>query len=60
MVLDLSLVLRWGTNCMLIHLKMLVDELVLMVRISGRVVIQMCMGYLGKKCVLMLRVFGWL
>ena len=35
---------------MLVHLKMLIDELVLMVRISVRVVFQRCME---NKCVLM-------
>ena len=33
---------------MLVHLKMLVDELVLVVLISVRVVLQKCMGYLEK------------
>ena len=32
---------------------MLVDELVLVVPISVRVVLQRCMDYLEKKCVLM-------
>ena len=52
-LLDLSLVARWDISYMLVHLKMLVDELVLMVRISVRVVLQRCMDYLEKKCVLM-------
>ena len=43
---------------MLVHLKVLVDGLVLMVLISVRVVPQKCMGYLEKKCVLMLRTLG--
>ena len=38
---------------MLVHLKMLVDELVLVVLISVPVVLQKCMGCLEKKCVLM-------
>ena len=38
---------------MLVHIKMLVDELVLVVLISVRVVLQRCMDCLGKKCVLM-------
>ena len=38
---------------MLVHLKMLVDELVLVVLISVRVVLQRCMDCLEKKCVLM-------
>ena len=40
------------------ELKVLVDEHVLMVRISVRVVPQKCMGYLEKKCVLMFEDFG--
>ena len=36
---------------MLVHLEVPVAELVLMVQISGRVVLQKCMGYLGKKFV---------
>ena len=43
---------------MLVHLKVLVDGLVLMVLISMRVVLQKCMGYLEKKCVLMFRDLG--
>ena len=39
----------WGTNYMLVHLGVPVAELVLMVRISERVVPQKCMGYLEKK-----------
>ena len=38
---------------MLVHLKMLVDELVLVVLISVRVVLQRCMDCLENKCVLM-------
>ena len=41
---------------MLVHLKVLVDQLVLMVRISVRVVLQKSMGYLEKKCLLTLRI----
>ena len=44
---------------MLVHLKVLVDGLILMVLISVRVVLQKCMGYLEKKCVLMCGDFGW-
>ena len=40
-------------NYMLVPLGVPVAELVLMVRISERVVLQKCMGYLGKKCVWM-------
>ena len=40
-------------NYMLVHLGVPVAELVLMVRISKRVVLQKCMGYLGKK-------FAWM
>ena len=40
-----------GTNYMLVHLGMLVAELVLMVQISERVVLQKYTGYLGKKFV---------
>ena len=39
----------WGINYMLVHLGMPVAELVLAVRISERVVLQKCMGYLEKK-----------
>ena len=42
-----------GTNYMLVHLGVPVAELVLMVQIIGRVVLQKCMGYLGKKFVWM-------
>ena len=38
-------------NYMLVHLGVPVAELVLMVRISERVVLQKCMGYLGKNFV---------
>ena len=41
----------WGINYMLDHLVMPVAELVLVVRISERVVLQKCMGYLEKKFV---------
>ena len=37
------------TNYMLVHLEVPVAELVLMVRISERVVLQKCMDYLEKK-----------
>ena len=40
-----------GTNDMLVHLEVLVAELVLVVQISERVVLQKYMGYLGKKFV---------
>ena len=40
-----------GTSYMLVHLEVSVAELVLMVQISERVVLQNCMGYLGKKVV---------
>ena len=43
----------WGKNNMLVHLGMLVAELVLVVQISERVVLQKCTGYLGKKFVWM-------
>ena len=43
----------WGTNYMLVHLEVPVAELVLMVRISERVVHQKCMDYLEKKFVWM-------
>ena len=45
---------------MLVYLKVLVDGLVLMVLINVRVVLQKCMGYLEKKCVLMFGESGWL
>ena len=47
-----------GINYMLVHLGVPVAELVLMVRISERVVLQKCMGYLGKKFVWMSGGFG--
>ena len=47
-----------GINYMLVHLGVPVAELVLMVRISERVVLQNCMGYLGKKFVWMFGGFG--
>ena len=47
-----------GTSYMLVHLGVPVAELVLMVRISERVVLQMCMGYLGKRFVWMFGGFG--
>ena len=59
-LLDLSLVVRWGINYMLVHLKVLVDGLVQMVLISVRVVPQKCTDYLERKCVLMFEDFGWL
>ena len=43
---------------MLIHLEMLVAEPVLVVRISGRVVLRKCTGYLEKKCVWLFGGFG--
>ena len=48
----------WGTNYKLVHLGMLVAELVLEVRINGRVVLRMCTGYLEKKFVWMFGGFG--
>ena len=48
----------WGTNYMLFHLGVPVAELVLMVRISERVVLQKCMGYLENKFVWMYGGFG--
>ena len=45
---------------MLVHLKVLVDGLVLMVLISVCIVLQKCMGYLEKKIVFMFGCFGWL
>ena len=39
------------TSYMLVHLEVLVVELVLVVQISERVVLQRYMGYLGKKFV---------
>ena len=47
-----------GTSYMLVHLGLPVAELVLMVRISERVVIQKCMGFLGKKFVWIFGGFG--
>ena len=52
------LVVMWGTSYMLVHLGVPVAELVLMVRISERVVLQKCMDYLGKKFVWMFGVLG--
>ena len=40
-----------GTSYMLVHLEVLVVELVLVVQISERVVLQRYMGYLEKKFV---------
>ena len=40
-----------GTSYMLVHLEVPVAELVLMVQIGDCVVLQKCMGYLGKKFV---------
>ena len=48
----------WGTNYMLVPLGVPVAELVLMVRISERVVLQKCMGYLEKKFVWRFGDFG--
>ena len=48
----------WGIKNMLVHLGMPVAELVLMVRISERVVLQKCMGYLEKKFVWIFGGFG--
>ena len=48
----------WGINYMLVHLGMLVAELVLVVRINGRVILRKCMGYLEKKFVGMFGGFG--
>ena len=59
-LLDLSLVVRWGINCKLVHLKVLVRGLFRIVLISVRVVLQKCMGYLEKKYVLTFEDFGWL
>ena len=47
-----------GTSYMLVHLEVPVAELVPMVQISERVVLQKCMDYLGKKFVWMFRGFG--
>ena len=40
-----------ATSYMLVHLEVLVAELVLVVQISERVVLQRYMGYLGNKFV---------
>ena len=48
----------WGTNYMLVHLEVPVVELVLMVRISERVVLRKCLDYLEKKFVWMFGDFG--
>ena len=48
----------WGTSYMLVHLGVPVAELVLMVRISERVVLQKCIDYLGKKLVWVFGSFG--
>ena len=47
-----------GFSYLLVHLGVPVAELVLMVQISERVVLQKCMSYLGKKFVWMLGGFG--
>ena len=47
-----------GTNYMLVYLEVPVAELILMVLISERVVLQKCMDYLGKKFVWMFGGFG--
>ena len=47
-----------GTSYMLVHLEMPVAELVLIVQISERVVLQKCMGNLGKKFVWKFGGFG--
>ena len=47
-----------GINYMLVHLGMPVAELVPVVRISERVVLQKCMGYVEKKFVWMIGVLG--
>ena len=52
-LLDYDLVARWGINYMLVHLKVLGDELDIMVQIVVRVVLQKCMDCLEKKFVLM-------
>ena len=49
---------KWGTIYMLVHLGVPVTELVLMVRISERVVLQKCKDYLEKKFVWMFGGFG--
>ena len=43
----------WGTKYVLVHLEVPVAELVLMVRISERVVHRKCKDYLEKKFVWM-------
>ena len=48
----------WGTSYMLVHLGVPVAELVLIVRISERGVLQKCMDYLEKKFVWMFGGFG--
>ena len=40
-----------GIGCMLVHLEVLVVELVLVVQLSVRVVLQKYMGYLERKFV---------
>ena len=47
-----------GTSYMLVRLGVPVAELVLMVQISEHVVLQNCVGYLGKKFVWMFGGFG--
>ena len=47
-----------GSSYRLVHLGVPVAELVLMVQISERAVLQKCMGYLGKKFVWMFGGFG--
>ena len=47
-----------GISYMLVHLGVPFAELVLMVRISELVVLQKCMGYVGKKFVWMFGGFG--
>ena len=49
----------WGTNNILVLLGILVAELVLVVQISERIVLQKCTGYLGKKFVWIFRGFGY-
>ena len=48
----------WVTNYVLVHLEVPVAELVLMVRISERVVLRKCKDYLEKKFVWMFGGFG--
>ena len=52
---SIEVLLQGGIGYMLVHLKMLVDELVLVVLIRVRVFLQRCMDCLEKKCVLMVR-----